>query len=145
MERPLFSALRHWPVQRAANLLGAHWFVGWRGAGLPCMLAPHVAAVAAQGPALQAAFSAGHCLQRAWLLAAARGWAFQVLAASPLYALPDAFPASAPLRSRLAAGWAELCPDHTPYVVFRMGKAVASSIHAAKASARELLEEAPVR
>ena len=122
-ERPAFSALRHWPVQIAANLFGAHRLIGWRAASLPCRLATHLCAVTADGEIEAAALSAGKLLQRLWLRATTLGMSFQVFAASPLYALSGSSSISANTQETLATGWRKLCSGQRPFVVFRLGHA----------------------
>jgi hypothetical protein len=51
--RPVFKLMRHWPVMRAFNLLGAHHMMGVMAAWLPCRLAP-------RGPELRAPDSKRH-------------------------------------------------------------------------------------
>jgi len=137
-ERPAFLALRRWPVQRIANILGVHRFIGLRAADLPCRLAPHLCVVTATGPVEVAAVNAGRLLQRLWLRATLLGWSFQVFAASPLYALEGSTSISQELRDALATGWAELCPAGRAFVVFRMGHAAAPSVRAGRPSVDQL-------
>jgi hypothetical protein len=140
VERPAFPLLRHWGVQRAANRVGAHWFVGWRGADLPCRLAPHLGVVAAGGPIEMAAFQAGRLLERVWLQATVLGMAFQVFAASPLYALDHSTAIGPALRKELANGWAKLCPPDTrAMVAFRMGRSPVPAVRAGRPEASTLL------
>lgn len=138
-ERPAFALLRHWSVQRLANALGAHHFVGWRGAGLPCRLAPHLCAVVASGGLEAAAVSAGRLLQRVWLQATVLGLSFQVFAAAPVYALDGSTAIGADLRERLATGWAGLSPGALPFIAFRMGYAAQASVRTARPDAQRLL------
>ena len=134
-ERPAFRALRHWPVQRAANLIGMHRFIGLRAADLPCRLAPHVCAVVARGGDDAAAIDAGQLLQRLWLRATLMGLSLQVFAASPLYALDGSTAINDDLRETLASGWRKLCPTGRPFVVFRMGHAKPPSVCAGRPDA----------
>lgn len=122
-ERPAFALLRHWSVQRIANLAGTHRFIGFRAAYVPCRLAPHLCAITADGDSESAALAAGRALQRAWLRATTLGLAFQVFAASALYALPGMDDIPAALARELAEGWERMLPGRRPYVVFRMGHA----------------------
>jgi hypothetical protein len=77
IERPMrgmFSLLRHWPLMRVANALGAHHLLGLRAAYLPCALAPHLGLMLAGAPSEPlAAVQAGRSFQRLWLAAAAAG------------------------------------------------------------------------
>jgi hypothetical protein len=139
LERPLFSLLRHWPVQRAANLFGAHHLIGMRGAALPCRLAPHLCAVAAEGSIAGACINSGRMMQRTWLRATQLGLACQVYAAAALYALTDGNWVSEHLRSRLSQGWKGLVPAGNPYLVIRMGFAPAPTVRTDRVDAGSLL------
>lgn len=139
VERPAFSLLRHWKVQRAANLLGTHRFIGFRAADLPCRLAPHLCAISADGDLEPSALNAGRLLQRVWLRATVLGMSFQVFAASAIYALDSSTAIPTELRRRLASGWKELEPLGKPLVVFRMGHAKAASLCAGRPSPQSLL------
>jgi hypothetical protein len=139
LERPAFSLLRHWSVQRTANLAGTHHFIGFRAAVLPCRLAPHLAAIAVAGEAEGAAFGAGRALQRVWLRAASLGLAFQVYAASAFYALEGMAEIPADLRQRLRAGWDALLPGTQPLMVFRLGYAQPATVRAGRPDHATLL------
>ena len=132
LERPAFSLLRHWKVQRALNLVGAHHFIGFRAADLPCRLAPHLCAISAEGDLEAAAVSAGRLLQRVWLRATLMGLSFQVFAASAIYALDGSTAVPPDLRRRLASGWQDLGARGKPFIVFRMGHAKAPSLRAGR-------------
>jgi hypothetical protein len=136
--RPGFTLLRHWGIQRMANILGAHLFLGWRGADLPCRLAPHLCAIAADGDLPAAAVGAGRLLQRVWLHATTLGLGFQVFAASPNYALAGSTAVSTDLRHRLSDGWRALCPKRRPFIVFRMGVAELPACRAGRVDAQHL-------
>ena len=123
LERPGFSILRHWQVQRLANLFGMHHLMGVRGAYLPCRLAPHLCAVAASGGLEEAAVSAGRLMQRVWLTVTTAGLSAQVLAASPLFALAGATHVAPAMQELLAAGWSDICASGRPFLVFRLGHA----------------------
>lgn len=137
-ERTAFAQLRRWNVQRMANCLGLHRFVGWRGAGLPCRLAPHLCAIAATGDIEAAAVNAGRALQRVWLQATTLGLAFQVFAASSVYALSGSTGINTDLRRWLAKGWQALCTSGRPFVVFRMGVAKLPSVRSERRNAQDL-------
>lgn len=122
-ERPGFSSSRNWGLQKILNLIGMHKMLGARAADLPCRLAPHVCSVAATGPVEQGAFSAGRALLQVWAGANASGLAVSVYAAAPLYALAGATDVRLHLQQRLQAGWRELSPAATPYMVLRLGHA----------------------
>jgi hypothetical protein len=138
-ERPMFAMMRHWPVQRAANLVGLHRFVGLRGAALPCHFAPHLCVITAKGEVNQAAIDAGRLLQRVWLHAQTLGLAFQMFAASAVYAIDDAYPVPEALRMRLADGWNQLCQGSRPYLVCRMGYAQPPTLRAGRPPAESIL------
>ena len=138
-ERPAFLLLRHWGVQRTANLFFAHRFIGFRAADLPCRMAPHLCAISAEGGLGIGAINAGRLLQRVWLHATDLGLAVQVFAASGLYALEGCAPIDAELRRRLASGWKELIPKGQTYLVFRMGYAKSASLHAGRPSPADFI------
>lgn len=139
LEQLGFSALRHWWVQRAANLVGAHRLIGLRSADLPCRLAPHLCAIVAQGEDEPAAIQAGRLLQRVWLQATLLGLSVQMYAASTIYALDKSTAIGEALRGRLASGWKELCPHARPFIVFRMGRATQPSAPATRPPAATVL------
>lgn len=140
IERPLFELIRNWKVQRLANLVGAHRFIGLRAADLPCRFAPHLCVITAAGDVSTGALRAGRLLQRIWLRTTAMQLSLQVFAASALYALEEYSPARASLRNRLGTGWSQLIPrDHRPYLVIRMGYAPPPSIRSGRPAPAELL------
>jgi nitroreductase len=133
IEKPLrifFKLMRHWSVMRAANLVGAYKQLAWRAGDLPCRLSPHLAVISAPSLSDQDQLNAGRAFQRAWLAVAQQGMAMQPMPASVLYAQPAAIKQGIPekLQSQLLAGWAELQPDRTPLMVFRMGHAKPPSL-----------------
>lgn len=106
--RPIFRALRHWPVMRLLNVIGVWRLLGWRVADLPCRFAPALGLLTVRSPA--GFFEGGRSLQRLWLKATAAGLAMQPFAAAGI--LPLQLQTSAPavpervlqeLRDRLAA------------------------------------------
>jgi len=123
--RPVFRLMRHWPVMRAFNLLGAHHMMGLRAAWLPCRLAPHVGLIAAEGWSDSGVFAAGRAFQRVWLAATALGMSLQPLPASAIYAMPSASSENVPknLQPTLAEAWRSILPDRIPVMLFRMGRA----------------------
>jgi hypothetical protein len=140
--RPMFAALRHWKVMRAANFLGAPASLALRAADLPCRLAPNLCALATQLPLEQGAVAAGRALERAWLQATAWGLAFQPFAAPALLALDGYREVSAPVRQRLQRGWAGLTPGETPVIVFRMGHARAPAMRSGRPPSSSLVRNA---
>lgn len=132
--RPFFALLRHWPVMRAARLLGAHYMLGWRACDLPCRLAPNLGLLAVRHADAQSVFDAGRAFQRVWLAATRLGKVLQPMPASALYALEGAQEEGIPedLRRSLAAAWQQLLPGQIPLMLFRVGKAQPQAIHAGR-------------
>ncbi len=127
LDRLVFGWLRHWPLQKALNTFGFHQIMALKAAYLPCRLAPQLGVISADPENAASAFSAGRLLQRAWLAATAEGLAFQVFAASPLYAAPGARGISPALQQRLSQGWSVLLDGRQASMVFRIGRAAAPS------------------
>lgn len=121
--RPMFKALRHWPLMRALNLVGLHHVMGMRAAYLPCLQAPALALVSSNLPLDQAALAVGRGFERAWLCATLERLALQPMAASVVLPLQnDADQGiSSKARGQLAAGWDEICRGDTPLMIFRLG------------------------
>jgi hypothetical protein len=140
VERVGFSTLRHWRVQRVANLVGAHRMIGLLAADLPCRLAPHLCTITADGELDSAAIRAGRVLQRVWLRATALGVSFQVFGASALYALEGVPGVPAALQRRLTAGWHDLVGAQRPLLVFRMGLAPPPTAHCGRPEHESLLQ-----
>lgn len=137
IEYPLripFSALAYWPLMRMLNRLGAHRVLGWRAAGLPCRLAPHLGVITAAGTDDLSVFGAGRAFQRVWLAATEQGLALQPMPASALYAVAGAHNEGIPaaLQQRLEQGWAELVPGRRPLMLFRLGYAAPSPVTAGR-------------
>jgi len=123
--RPFFSQLRHWPVMHLANLVGAHYILGWRACALPCRLAPNLGLLAVKNTDTVTILAAGRAFQRLWLRATQQGQVLQPMPASALYALPGACEEGIPadLRQILATGWQTILPGEIPLMLFRMGHA----------------------
>lgn len=133
IEKPLrifFKMMRHWPVMRTLNLIGAHKQLAWRAGDLPCRLSPHLAVISAPSLADKDQIDAGRAFQRAWLAVSQHGLAMQPMPASVLYAQTAAIAQGipSPLQAKLSQGWAELQPGRTPLMVFRMGHAKLPSL-----------------
>jgi hypothetical protein len=79
--RALFGGLRHWRIQRAANVVGAARMLGFRAAWLPAWTAPHLALVSVPS-GTKDLIGAGRTLQRLWLAATINSLSFQPLGAS---------------------------------------------------------------
>lgn len=127
--RGFFSQLRHWPVMRLVNRLGADHLLGWRSAYLPCRLAPHLGLLAVKKTDTASVFAAGRGFQRLWLVATSLGRVLQPMPASALYALQGAPEAGIPpeLQHALRDGWTQLGMQ-TPLMLFRMGCARAQPV-----------------
>lgn len=139
-ERPAFSLLRHWSVQRIANLAGAHHFLGFRAAYLPCRLAPHLGAIAVEGDSEKACVDAGRALQRVWLRATTHHLALQVFAASALFSRDGLLDIPERLRRELQSAWDRLCPGARPWVVFRLGRARPATTRAGRPVPETLIQ-----
>lgn len=129
--RPAFAALRRATPIRLATALGAHHLLGMRAGYLPALSAPHLGLVVAEGPDDEAAIAAGRAMERIWLAAAARGLAFQPMAAVTALARQHAGdgwvrPA---VQARLRSALAALLGDRPgqPFLLFRLGRAAPPS------------------
>lgn len=140
--RVFFALLRHWPVMRLANLLGAHHMLGWRSCDLPCRLAPHLGLLAVKNTDTQSVFDAGRSFQRVWLAATRQGRVLQPMPASALYALDGARAEGIPaeLQHDLAEGWKASLDGAIPLILFRMGVAKPSSIVTGRRGVGDYLE-----
>lgn len=128
VERPLrasFALLRHWPVMRLMNLLGAHRLLGYRAAKLPARLSPHVGLIALDKVTDASLISAGRLFERVWLLATHLGYALQPMPAAALYAMAGAVDEGVPVRLQrhLALAWQAILPGRQPIMLFRLGRA----------------------
>ena len=121
--RPVFALLRHWPVMRMVNLLGAHYLLGWRACDLPCRLAPHLGLLAVKNTDDQSVIDVGRTFQRVWLTATSQGRVLQPMPASAIFALEGASGEGVPIDTRqfLANGWRSSLGDAIPLMLFRMG------------------------
>lgn len=117
-----FAQLRRWPVMNALRHIGVHHLLGFRAGYLPCRLAPHLGVLTTSVPLEQGAVAVGRALQRVWLEAERRGFAFQPLAGAALLALDGYKEVPEKTRSGLRQGWTQLT-DETPLMVFRLGHA----------------------
>jgi hypothetical protein len=124
--RPVFKALRHWPLMRLLNWFGAHRLLGLRAGWLPCWQAPAFGLITASAPDELSFTRAGAALQRLWLQATLMKLAFQPLAASTILAFDPVTHegASKEVRFELAKGWLSLVPGATPVMVCRIGRAL---------------------
>jgi hypothetical protein len=125
--RWMFSQLRHWPVMRALNFVGASHAMGFRAADLPCRLAPHLGVLVTDASPEVGAVRVGRALERVWLKAESDGLAFQPFAAAALLALSEYREVSTRTREALAQGWRGLVSG-TPLMIFRMGRARPPSV-----------------
>ena len=141
--RAFFALLRHWPVMRLANLLGAHHMLGWRACDLPCRLAPHLGLLAVKNTDNQAVFNAGRVFQRLWLGVTSQGRVLQPMPASALFALDGAQAEGIPadLQHNLAESWKANLGEVTPLMLFRIGLAQPPLIVAGRLRVGDYLEE----
>jgi len=138
--RPLFKALRHWGVMRVLTLVGTHRFIGVRAAYLPCRMAPHLCALATNLDLDRGAVAVGRALERVWLRATAFGLAFQPFAGAALLALKGYRDVEEATGRRLRSGWAPLCGDAMPLMVFRMGRSAPPPVRTARPPVSEFLD-----
>lgn len=125
-----FAALRHWPLMRALDGLGAHHALGLRAGYLPCALAPHIGLILAKGQREDLGnLKAGRAFQRVWLAAAAEELALQPMAAATALSvqIPGGGWVSAAVKVRLQQLLGALCEgqEAQPYMLFRLGRAEA--------------------
>lgn len=143
--RAFFTLLRHWPIMRLANLLGAHHMLGLRSCDLPCRLAPHLGLLTVKTADSQSVFYAGRSFQRLWLTATSQGRVLQPMPASALYALDgvraEGIPAA--LQHNLAEGWKASLDGAIPLMLFRMGVAKPSSIVTGRPQPEIFLDRRP--
>ena len=132
--RGLFALLRHWPVMRLANRIGAYHVLGLRSCYLPCRLAPNLGLLAVKKTDTASVFEAGRAFQRLWLTATLQGRVLQPMPASALYALDGSTEEGIPnrLQQALKAGWQACLGGSIPLMLFRMGMAIPSSIKAGR-------------
>lgn len=131
--RPMFSALRRWPLMQALSFIGMHHTLGLRAADLPCRLAPHLGLIVCDAPREPLrALGAGRALQRVWLAATARGLAFQPMAAATVLARqrPGDGWVSPPVREELLKLLQHVTGGRgdAAYMFFRVGRAQAPSV-----------------
>ena len=136
--RRAFQMLRHWPLMRILNVVGAHYLVGFRAGYLPCKLAPHLGVIVIRGDIEANAVRAGRAFQRMWLRATALGASLQPMAASVILPFYDSHKGDTTekLRNRLIGGWQEILGGVTPVMFFRQGYAPSPKIK----SGRPLVE-----
>lgn len=140
--RPLFKALRFWPVMRAFTWVGGHRIVGLRAGLLPCWQAPALGLLATSLPIEQGSLASGKALERLWLRATLLDLALQPMAASavlPLQSMEDNG-ASEALRAFLLAGWQAIAPGLTPMLIFRMGSATQPLIRASRKDVKDYIQ-----
>jgi hypothetical protein len=137
--RPMFKTLRHWGWMRLLAAVGMHRMIGLRAAYLPCRTAPHLCVLATTLDLERGPIDVGRALERIWLRATHLGLAFQPLAAPTLLALEGYREVDESVRRRLAEGWAGICPDALPLMVFRMGRAPPASVRAGRPPVTDFL------
>lgn len=85
--RPLFRALRHQPLMRVMNALGAARLLALRSVYLPVRLSPGLCLVVTSDPGRKCIIDAGRALERIWLDATWMGLAVQPFAAAGIYSM----------------------------------------------------------
>lgn len=132
--RPLFKALRQWPLMRPLTWLGVHRLIGLRAGWLPAWQAPALGLLVTSLPVETGAIAVGSALERLWLRATLLNLAVQPLAASAVLMQPSsaANGASDQLRATLMAGWQTVAPGLTPLMVFRIGRAEPPTIRSGR-------------
>lgn len=140
--RAFFAMLRHWPVMRLANLLGAHHMLGWRACDLPCRMAPHLGLLAVKNLDNLAVFEAGRAFQRLWLGVTSQKMVLQPMPASAIFALDGAQAEGIPadLQHYLAKGWKASLGGAIPLMLFRAGRAQPSEIVARRRGVEDYLD-----
>lgn len=123
--RPLFAALRRWPLMRALNALGAAPLLGARAAMLPALGAPHLFLLVAESARRPHILAAGRLLERFWLTATDEGLSVQPFAAVGAVAYGGASLESRWIRRRnaLRADVEALCGGGCGLVFVRVGTA----------------------
>lgn len=135
IEKPLqrlFGLLRHWPVMRALQFIGAHKLIGVRASTIPCLTAPHLCALVTSLNLTEGSISTGAALERLWLGANQIGLAFQPFAASALYALKLNTEVQTALNQQLRAGWQEIAGDNAVMMIARLGHAKEPSLRSSR-------------
>ena len=139
--RPLFRALQPWSTMRPLSVLGVHRIIGLRAAYAPCRMAPHLCILATTLDLDRGAIAVGRALERVWLRATCLDLAFQPLAASTLLALEGYREVEARVRQRLVDGWAQICPNALPLIVFRTGHARAPTMRSGRRAVQDFLQK----
>jgi hypothetical protein len=135
-----FASLRHWPVMRTVNLLGAHYLLGLRAAYVPCRWAPHLAVIGATTPVFEeGSWAVGRALERLWLRATLMGMGLQPFAAPGLFALEDYAGIRWSIRQELTSGWRDLMSSATPLMLLRMGRATPLAVRASRPSINSIV------
>jgi hypothetical protein len=138
--RPMFKALRHWPLMRFLNHLGMHRVLGLRAGYLPCRQAPALAVLTTTLALEPGALAVGRGFERVWLRATLEQLVLQPLAAAvvlPLQSDAD-HGISRVAREKLSHGWGEICHGATPLMVFRMGCREGTAAATLKTGRRDL-------
>lgn len=133
IERPMrraFALLRHWPLMRAAHVIGAHHVLGLRAGYLPSASSPHIGLIIGEAGGVDDAatlLAAGRSFQRLWLAADAEGLALQPMAAATVLAGQRAGLewVSARTQATLRRLLGKLVGEGParPYMLFRLGRA----------------------
>lgn len=141
--RPFFTALRHWSLTRALQLIGVHWAIGFRAAYLPCRLAPELAVLSTTLDLDAGAIAVGRALEHMWLTATSMGLALQPFAAPSLLAQAGYADVPPEVRTRLCSGWSRLTPGVLPLITFRLGRAAAPDVINGRRALGEYLRPVP--
>jgi len=141
--RPVFKALRRWPLMQKMKLIGAHHMLGIRAGWLPAWQAPGLGVIVANvADDDLAAIEGGRAFERLWLRATALGLSLQPLAASTVLSRLGSYggPGAEALAKRLRDGWRKLLPSSRPVVVFRVGRSGPASGRAGRPPLGQFLQ-----
>ncbi|MET0517519.1 MAG: hypothetical protein ABW005_01670 [Burkholderiaceae bacterium] len=138
--RPMFSALRHWPLMHFLNFFGMHRVMGLRAGYLPCRLAPALAVVTTTLPLEPGALAAGRGFERLWLEATRQELVLQPMAASVVLPLQSDADQGLPRAAResLAEGWRTICGGELPLMACRVGCAAGTKAPSVRTGRRPI-------
>ncbi len=140
-----FQWLRHWPLQRAINVVGAAALLGLRAGWLPASKAAHLGILTVADDAATPWLTAGRAFQRLWLAATSHGLALQPMAAAVALAGQEATGewVRSRIQARLREGLARLAGSGRPAMVFRVGYARPPSVTAGRRPVQSYLTSSP--
>ncbi|MCV2355476.1 hypothetical protein LNV09_15100 [Paucibacter sp. B2R-40] len=138
--RPMFKAIRHWPLMRCLSAVGVHRLLGLRAGFLPAWQAPALGIVLTSLPIEEGAVAAGRSFERLWLRATIDRLVLQPMAASAVLSLQEDTDlySSKKCRNSLRSEWADLFPGEWPAMVFRMGGMLKTDLPSVKTGRRLL-------